>query len=115
MHSSPIRHLLEQRCKDLCDTLGVTQIYVAHILGRRRHFLAGYGQPEPSQPEQMLLSDHLAVFWHGSLSEQARETLKQDLQRLTGFLEKELVERQSPHEEERRDAHLPGEKTGSSN
>ncbi len=91
MLSSPIKRLLEQRCKDLCDRLGLAQVYVTHALGRRRHYLAGYGHPLPSQPEQMPLSPHLVVFWHGELSEQARESLKADLGKLTDFLEKQLV------------------------
>jgi len=91
MLSSPIKRLLEQRCKDLCDRLGLAQVYVTHAFGRRRHYLAGYGQPLPSQPEQMPLSPHLVVFWHGELSEQARESLKADLGKLTDFLEQQLV------------------------
>ncbi len=106
MLSSPIKRLLEQRCKDLCDRLGVSQVYVASVLGRRRHFLAGYGQPLPSQPEQMSLSPHLVVFWHGNLSEQARESLKTDLQRLTGFLEREIAGRKPlPSETEKTEMH----------
>ena len=106
MFSSPIKCLLEQRCKDLCDRLGLAQVYVTRVLGRRRHFLAGYGQPLPSQPEQMALSPHLVVFWHGKLTEQARESLKTDLQRLTGFLEKELAGRNSlPSEKEKTEMH----------
>ena len=91
MLSSPVKRLLEQRCKDLCDRLGLAQVYVTHALGRRRHYLAGYGQPLPSQPQQMPLGPHLVVFWHGELSEQGREFLKMDFQKLTHFLESEFV------------------------
>ena len=91
MLSSPIKRLLEQRCKDLCDRLGLAQVYVTHAFGRRRHYLAGYGQPLPSQPEQMPLSPHLVVLWHGELSERARESLKADLGKLTDFLEQQFA------------------------
>ena len=94
MLPSPIKRLLEQRCKDLCGRLGLAQVYVARVLGRRRHYLAGYGQPLPSQPERMTLSPHLVVFWHGALSERARESLKTDLQRLTDFVEGQLAGRE---------------------
>ena len=112
MLSSPIKRLLEQRCKDLCDKLRVAQVYVASVLGRRRHYVAGYGQPEPSQPEKMAISPHLVVFWHGNLTEQARESLKTDLQRLTGFLEKEIAGRNSlPSEKEKTKMHTFQTKT----
>jgi len=91
MLSSPIRRLLEQRCTDLCHRLGLAQVYVTHAFGRRQHYLAGYGQPLPSQPEQMPLSPHLVVFWHGKLSEQARESLKAELGKLTDFVERQLA------------------------
>jgi len=91
MPSNPIERLLEQRCKDLCHRLGLAQVYVTHAFGRRRHYLAGYGQPLPSQPEQMPLSPHIVVFWHGELSEQARGSLKADFEKLTDFLEEQLT------------------------
>ena len=93
MLPSPITRLLEQRCKDLCDRLGLAQVYVTYVFGRRRHYLAGYGQPLPSQPEQMSVSPHLVVFWHGELTKQARESLKTDLERLTDFVERQLAGR----------------------
>lgn len=91
MLSSPIKRLLEQRCKDLCHKLGLAQVYVTHVLGCRRHDLAGYGYPLPSQPEQMPLSPHLVVFWHGELSEQTRQSLKADFEKLTDFLEQQFA------------------------
>jgi len=90
--ASPITRLIEQRCKDLCGRLGLAQVYVTQILGRRRHFLAGYGRPLPCKPEQMLLSPHLIVFWQGELAEPAREILRTNLQNLTDFVEQQLVE-----------------------
>ena len=91
MLSCPITRLLEQRCKNLCDRLGLAQVYVTQTLGRRQHYLAGYGQPLPTQPEQMPLSPRLIVFWHGKLTEPARESLRNDLQKLTDFVEKQLA------------------------
>jgi len=91
MLSSPIKRLLEQRCKDSCHRLGLAQVYITHAFGRRRHYLAGYGHPLPSQPGQMALSRHLVVFWHGELNEQDRESLKADFEKLTDFLEQQFA------------------------
>lgn len=97
MPSHPTRRLIEQRCKDLCDKLGLAQVYVTQVVGRRRHYLAGHGSPLPGQAEQMSLSPHLVAFWHGNLTEQTRESLKADLQRLTEFLENQVAAHKSVH------------------
>ncbi len=91
MLSCPITRLLEQRCKDLCDRLGLAQVYVTQALGRRQHFLAGYGQPLPARPKHMPLSPHLVVFWHGELTERTRESLIEGFQKLSDFVEKQLA------------------------
>lgn len=91
MMSSPIKRLLEQRCQDLCARLGLAQVYIAQAFGRRRNYLAGYGRPLARQPEQMRLSPHLIVFWHGELSHAARESLKADFKKLSDFLERQLA------------------------
>ena len=76
----------------MCHTLGLAQVYITHAFGRRRHYRAGYGAPLPSQPEQMPLSPHLMVFWHGEMSERARQSLKTDFEKLTDFLEQQFAE-----------------------
>lgn len=91
MPPHPTKRLIEQRCKDLCDSLGLAQVYVAQVVGRRRHYLAGYGYPLPGQAQQMPLSSHFVVFWHGNLGELTRESFKASLKGVTAFLEKELV------------------------
>ncbi len=99
MPSHPTRRLIEQRCKDLCDRLGLAQVYVAQVIGRRRHYLAGYGCPLPDQPERMSLSSHLDVFWHGNLTEPTRKSLKADLKKLTAFVEERIAATVSTHPE----------------
>jgi len=92
------KRLIEQRCKDLCDSLGLAQVYVAQVVGLRRHYLAGHGCPLPGPAEQMSLSPHFVVFWHGSLSESTRESFKAALEELTTFLKKEVVACESSKE-----------------
>ncbi len=99
MPSHPTRRLIEQRCKDLCDRLGLAQLYVTQVIGRRRHYLAGHGCPLSDRPEQMSLSSRVDVFWHGNMTEPARKSLKADLKKLTAFVEELIDATQSSHPE----------------
>jgi hypothetical protein len=99
MPPHPTKRSIEQRCKDLCDRLGLAQVYVAQVVGRRRHYLAGHGDPLPGQAEQMSLGPHFVVFWHGNLSESTRKSLKADLQELTAFFEEQAAAPESPQPE----------------
>jgi hypothetical protein len=83
--------LVVTECRRLCETLGLYQVYLAENMGKRRHYLAGYGQPRLGRPEQIQLTYTIAVLWHGTLLPEKEECFVRSLCALTERLEKELA------------------------
>ena len=69
-------------CRRLCERFQLDQAYFAEAVGRRRHYLGGYGRPSLGRAEQPWLSDTIVMFWHGSLPVEVHEACKRRFQRL---------------------------------
>jgi len=77
-------------CRRLCETFGLQQAYLAEIVGRRRHYLAGYGQPSLDKPQQIALSGQVALFWHGPMPPESYAGCRRMFHSLIERLEHEL-------------------------
>lgn len=91
MDTPPLREAVEHECRRLCERYGLSQAYVAEIVGRRRHFLAGYGRPSADKPQQMRLSEKVALFWHGNIPGEAQPDCARELRNLAERLEKNML------------------------
>ena len=91
MITEATRRALEAKCKALCDAFALECAYFAQVLGPRRHYLAGYGEMKPEKPTQLLLSAHLALFWHGSLRKEAEADVRSRLDRTVRRVEQDLA------------------------
>lgn len=91
MITEATRRVLEAKCKALCDDFALECAYFAQVLGPRRHYLAGYGEMRPGQPRQLLLSAHLALFWHGSLGKKAEADVRTRLDGTVRHIERDLA------------------------
>jgi hypothetical protein len=83
-----------RECRKLCERFGLSQVYLAEIVGSRRHYLAGYGEATFDQPEQCRLSEKIALFWHGTSSPEMPALCRVHLRGLTARLERELQTRE---------------------
>jgi len=72
------RALIEAHCQSWCQQFGLAQVYLVYALGRRRHFVAGYGQPVIARPQQMSLGGQFFLCWHGLLQTAEQEILVKD-------------------------------------
>ena len=72
------RAQLEACCQTWCQRFGLAQVYLVYALGRRRHFLAGYGQPVVARPQQIALGGQYFLCWYGLLSESEQVILAQE-------------------------------------
>ncbi len=77
-------------CRSVCEAYGLHQAYFAEIIGPRRHYLVGCGEPTTEQPSQLALSERIAFFWCGELPPGQRDALRERLQGLAERLEDEL-------------------------
>jgi len=91
MITEATRRALEAKCKALCDAFALECAYFAQVLGPRRHYLAGYGEMKPEKPRQLLLSAHLALFWHGSLGREAEADVRTRLDGTVRRIERDLA------------------------
>lgn len=82
---------MKAKCKALCDAFALECAYFAQVLGPRRHYLAGYGEMKPEKPRQLLLSAHLALFWHGSLGKEAEADVRTRLDGTVRRVEQDLA------------------------
>ncbi len=78
------------QCRELCKSFGLDQMYLAEVVGPRRHYLAGYGRPSLNRPEQLQLSAKVALLWHGAMTPAMQNACKDHLQPLIERLEHEL-------------------------
>ena len=92
------RGFLTGVCKQLCEEFALGKVYFAQIQGKRRHYLAGYGEEEYKHTEHIALSTNVAFFWQGCLSESARQRLRATLAQLVASIEKEL-RRNTPNDD----------------
>ncbi|MDQ7032832.1 MAG: hypothetical protein Q9M37_09005 [Desulfonauticus sp.] len=74
-----LKQILAQKAKELCLKYKLEKVYFTQILGKRSHFLAGYGQESFVRPKKITLSDQLAVFIEGELTPAQNTSLKQEL------------------------------------
>ena len=84
---------MEAKCKALCDDCALECAYFAQVLGPRRHYLAGHGEMKPGKPCQILLSAHLALFWHGSSGKEAEADVRNRLNGTVRRIERDLANR----------------------
>ena len=85
-----IKKLLEEKAREACARFGLHRVYFARPLGRRNHFLAGYGEEMFVQPEKKPLTKKLTVFWEGDISEEKSQALLEELIPFAKKVSKEL-------------------------
>jgi len=91
MLSDTTRKALADRAELICRKYKLRRAYFAQVLGKRRHFLAGFGEADYSRPEQMVLGHNIALFWHGELNEEARQAVMDSLGKLARTAGAELL------------------------
>jgi len=69
---------LEELCRRACARFGVKKIYFARALGRRMHYLGGFGEETYLPPEAMRVGPDLWAFIQGAedLPPGERQTLR---------------------------------------
>lgn len=69
---------LETLCRWACARFGVKKIYFARALGRRRHYLGGFGEETYLPPEAVQVGPDLWAFIEGTedLPPEERRTLR---------------------------------------
>lgn len=88
---SPVTEkLVQEKCRYLCETIGLSKVYLAETVGPRRHYLAGHGDTSLEQPNQLQLSDKITVLWCGKLCPETKEFFIRSLRTLAEQVEREL-------------------------
>ena len=64
-----IKKELEKVAKNMCKTHNLQHVYFTHKLGKRRHYLAGYGQEIFSNTHHLDITEKTTLFWQGNLIE----------------------------------------------
>lgn len=77
-------------CQKFCECFRLDQVYLAEVVGPRRHYLGGHGRPSLSKAEQLWLSDKIMMFWHGFLPVEIQDACKRHFRHLIARLEEEL-------------------------
>ena len=60
---------LEKVAKNMCKIHNLQHVYFTHKLGKRRHYLAGYGQEMFSNTHHLDITKKTILFWQGNLIE----------------------------------------------
>jgi len=84
------KNVLEKTARELCRKNHLIQVYFAQPLGRRQHYLAGYGEENYTSTEHLVLSKNLALFWQGILSEEEKWLIQCNLIPLAEIVEHEM-------------------------
>jgi len=84
------KNLLKKTARELCRKNSLTQVYFAQPLGRRQHYLAGYGEENYTSTEHLVLSQNLVIFWQGILSEEVKLLIQCNLIPLAEIVEHEM-------------------------
>lgn len=85
-------------CRAFCERFRLDQVYLAEVVGPRRHYLGGYGRPSLDKAEQLPLSGKIMLFWHGSPSPGAQEDCKKHFSSLAERIERELASCDPPQQ-----------------
>ena len=83
--------MIEFHCRDLCERFHLQQVYLAQVLGPRRHYLAGYGQTVPGRPQQLALTANLVMFLHGALSTTVLKHIRKESKEWAVRVQEELT------------------------
>jgi len=51
--------------KKLCQNYNLEHAYLARKIGKRRHFLVGYGKESFTQTNHIDLTNQIIIFWQG--------------------------------------------------
>lgn len=87
-------------CRKFCESFRLDQVYLAEVVGPRRHYLGGYGRPSLNKAGQLWLSDKIMLFWHGLLPVEIQDVCKRHFRHLIDRLEGELCSiEESPHDD----------------
>lgn len=60
---------LETAAKDVCETHNLQHVYFTYNLGKRRHYLAGYGQETFSNTHHLDITEKITLCCQGNLIE----------------------------------------------
>lgn len=90
MLSEKTKMLLTSAAKKACEDFGLYKVYFAQHLGRRRHYLAGYGKEMFMHPDKAVLTEKISVFWEGKLLGERKKALVEALRPIAEQVEKEL-------------------------
>jgi len=74
-----LKQKLEQKAKDVCQKFCLDRVYFAKAMGKRNHFLAGYGRETFVGSQKIALTPKVNVFIQGELSKTQKEILHQEL------------------------------------
>ncbi len=81
---------LKMLCQTLCQEYNLQSFYLAQIIGKRRHFLAGSGVECFSGVNRLNITEGITMFWQGRLTEIKAKLLAYQLVPLARRIEKEL-------------------------
>jgi len=75
---------LEKAAKDICLKHNLKHVYFSQRFGKRKHFLAGYGQTSFDSTFHLDIDDKFTLSWQGDMPE--KQALKA-LSSLTSFFD----------------------------
>ena len=78
------------KCRRLCETFRLDQVYLARKEGSHLCYLTGYGHSSPDQPGQLWLSDKIVLFWHGFLPPEIQDVCKRYFHSLLEHVRQEM-------------------------
>jgi len=60
---------------DIGERQKLSYVYFSRRLGKRRHFLAGWGQPGFTETQHLTVNDQLDLAWQGPMSQTEAKTV----------------------------------------
>ena len=83
---------LNELVRQFHDTYGLGQVYFTRRFGKRRHFLAGFGEPAFEKAGRLSLSENVELHWHGVLTETQQLEVAETARPIAQTIEKETAE-----------------------
>jgi len=91
MLSHATQQLLQEQARKICRKFKLTKVYFAHVLQKRKHYLAGYGEESFSPTSHMPLNESIMLFWQGNLHPEEQDLIKKRLHDIALFVLAELT------------------------
>ena len=81
---------LYEAVKNICLFNNIPRFYLTQKLGKRRHFLTGYGRETFAHTRHPDITENITVSWQGDLTESEISTIVNGLTLLVKRVEQEL-------------------------